>query len=132
MINFENLDEIKLMRTVGANIELAKLCPNKNMKRFSEVVNSEDTEKSFITMMNVILICNKAAEDFEHFKMSTYEPQYVTKEELMFLSEDELGKLCVRALGQIEEDGKTTVEIEPIKNAETEEVKTESTSTTAG
>lgn len=132
MIDFNNLDSIKLMRTVGANIELAKLCPNKNMKRFAEVANSEDTEKSFDTMMKVILICNKAAEDFEHFKNSSYEPQYVTQEELMFLTEEQMGNLCVRALGQIEADGKTSIEIEPVKNAEAEEVKTESTSTTAG
>lgn len=132
MIDFDKLDEIKLMRTVNANMEIARLCPNKNMKRFGEIVNGEDSEKSFESMIQIIMICNKAAEEFEHFKDPTYEMQPVTREELCFLTEEQLGALCVRALDQIKKDGETTIEIEPIKNpVETEEI-TKSTSTTAG
>lgn len=137
MIDFDNIEkslsEIKLMRTVDANMQLCKLCPGNNMKRFAEVANGDDTEKSFNTMMDVILICNRAAEEFEHYKNPSYEMQLVTKEELKFLTEEQLGNLCVRALDQIKKDGETTVEIKPIKNpVEAEENNIESSSTTAG
>lgn len=135
MIDFENiessLENIKLMRTVNANMQLAELCPGHDMKRFSEIVNGDDTTKSFNTMINVILICNKAAEEFEQYKNPQYEMQLVTRDELLFLTEEQLGNLCVRALDQIKKDGKTSIEIEPIKNpVEAEEVA--SSSTTAG
>lgn len=122
MIDYNNLDQIKLMNTVGANMKLADLCPGKNLKRLSEIVDGQDSKKSFETMMDIIVICNEAAEEFEKIKNQDYEMQVVTKEELMYLTEEQLGDLCLRAFGKIKEDAKTSIEIEPIKNAEAEEV----------
>ncbi len=116
-------------RTVWANMELAKLCPGKNIQRIDDMLASSDTEEQFDTMINIIQIMNKAYIR----KYSKLEPdkEYnaVTREELLDLDEEELANLALLAMGKFYEDGKVTVLAEPKKEAAEE---TESSSTTAG
>ena len=116
-------------RTVWANMQLAKLCPGKNLQKFDDVMNIEDTEKQLNTMIDIIQIMNKAHERKAKFYDPNHEENLVTTEELLNLGEEELGNLTLMALGQFKEDGKVTVEAEPKKD-EAEE--TELSSMTAG
>ena len=116
-------------RTVWANMELAKICPNHNIQTLDALLSQDDTEKQFLTMMNIVEIMNKAYIR----KYSKLEPSAkynaITREEMLDLDEEELGNLCLIAMGKYKEDGEVTVEAEP-KKEEAEETK--STSTTAG
>lgn len=117
-------------RTVWANMQLAKLCPGNNIQKLDELLTNPDTEKQFNSMMDIIEVMNKAFIR----KYSKLEPESeykaITREEMLDLDEDELGKLTVLAMGKYKEDGEVTVEVEPTKKEEAEE--SESLSMTAG
>ena len=116
-------------RTVWANMQLSKLCPGKNLMKFEDIMNIEDTEQQLNVMMDIIQIMNKAHERKAKFYDPNHVEKLVDREELLNLDEQILGNLTLTALGQFQEDGKVTVEAEPKKD-EAEE--TRSPSTTAG
>jgi len=128
-----NLNELKFERTVWAERKLAKLCPNNNIKLFGKVFDSEDTDKQFDAMEEIIIIMHMAYERKQKFLGNEFESIEVTKEMLDNLDEDELTALAMRAFKDFKQDGEVTVEAEP-KKEEAEEIPqtTESTSTILG
>ena len=125
-----DLDSLGFERTVWAERKLAKLCPGNNIKRFNEVLATEDTDAQFEAMETMILIMHEAYERKQKFLNTNYESKELTKDMLELLSETELADLTVRAFDSFKKDGEQTVEVEVIKNTNTEVV--ESISQTAG
>ena len=113
-------------RTVWADIQLAKLCPGKDLKKMDQLLSSDDSEKMFNSMMDVIEIMNKAF--IRKAKRIEPEIEYkaITREELLDLDEQILSKLCLLALGQFEEDGEVSIVTEP-KKGKAKEKKSSST-----
>ena len=130
MINF---DDLKFERTVWAERKLAKLCPNNNIKQFGSVFDSEDTDKQFDAMEEIIIIMHMAYERKQKFYGNEFEHIEVTKEMLDNLDEQALTNLAMRAFKDFKLDGEVTVEAEPKKEgAEEIPQKAESTSTILG
>lgn len=112
MIDFNNL---QFERTVWAERKLAKMCPNNNIKLFPELLQTEDTDKQFEVMEEMIIILHMAYERKKRFEHEEIENIEITKEMLDNLTEDELTKLAVKAFDSFKKDGEVTVEAEPKK-----------------
>ena len=109
------IEEIKFARTVAADIELAKLCPNNNISLLNKLIIGPDTPTVMQNIMKIIVILSEAYENKRHFQDPDYEPDPVTIEELMYYTEDDLMMLSNIALASFQEEGKTFVEAEPKK-----------------
>ena len=120
-----NIDDLKFERTVWAERQLAKLCPNNNIKLFEQALNTEDTTKQFDLMEDMIIIMHQAYERKMKFLGENYEPIELDREMLEYLNEEELSALAVRAFHDFKIDGEVTVEAEP-KKEEAEAPQTES------
>lgn len=112
MFKFEDL---KFERTVWAERQLAKLCPNNDIKKFNDMLETDDTVKQFDLMEDMIIIMHQAYERKKKFLGEEFEHIEVTREMLEMLNEDELSALAVRAFDDFKTDGKVTVEAEPKK-----------------
>ena len=121
-----NIDDIKFERTVWAERQLAKLCPNNNIQNYQNVLATEDTTKQFDVLEEMILIMHEAYERKMKFLKEEYEPIELTRELLECFTEEDLANLATRAFADFKLDGKVTVEAEPIKKGKAE-VQTEST-----
>lgn len=127
-----NWKELKFERTVWAERQLAKMCPNNDIKQFNNMLNSDDTIKQFDLMEDMIIIMHQGYERKAKFLGEEFEPVEVTKEMLEMLNEEELSALAVRAFDDFKTDGKVTVEAEPKKEEAEGVQQIESTSTIPG
>ena len=109
------IEEIKFARTVAADIELAKLCPNNNIALLNKLIIGPDTPTVMQNIMKIIVILSEAYENKRHFQDPDYEPDPVTIDELLYYTEDDLMMLSNIALASFQEEGKTSVEAEPKK-----------------
>jgi len=119
MINF---DELKFARTVWAERQLCKLCPGNNIQKFEELLSTEDTDNQLHTLERVIVIMHEAYDRKEKFLNPEHECTELTEEMLENLTEDELSKLALKAFSDFKIDGEVSVETEPIKKDEAEEL----------
>ena len=110
-----DLKTIKFARTVKADMELAKLCPNNSIKNLKAYVSGGDTPTNLQHIMNVIVVLSQAYEEKKHFEDPSYEMNPITYEELLYYSEEEVLHLSNIAFIDFNEDGKTTIEAEPKK-----------------
>lgn len=108
--------EIKMARTVWANMELAKLSPGNDIKRIMEVLNSDDFTVQMNATVKIILILNEAFVRKEKANDPEAEKYLVTEDELFNATEDELGEALNFALETFKKDGEQTVIAEPKKS----------------
>ena len=120
-----NWSDFCFERTVYANIKLSKLCPGGDIAKLGEVLEDDDTEKQFNSMINIVLICNEAY--IRKYKRIEPEKEYksITREDLLDMDEDTFMNVVMIALGKVDEDGEGTVLAEPKKD-EAEETKSSS------
>jgi len=118
MADFD-FQKYRFERTVWANMELAKMCPGNNIAKFEEMMKGDDTVEKLNQMMDIIMIMNKAYERKAKREDPNHEENLITRDMLLDLDEDTLGKVSLAALGQMKADGEVTVEAEPKKNEET-------------
>lgn len=109
------MKDIKFARTMWANIQLAKLCPNNDINRLGDVVSTNDFVAQVDTMMSIIQILNESYERKAHFEDDSHEVDIITREELENLNEAELTLLVNKAFEVFGIDGETTVETVPEK-----------------
>lgn len=107
MANFE--------RTVWADRELAKLCPNNDIKRFGEVVTSDDFTKQIDVIISIIRILNEGYERKAHFLDKDHEINVISVEYLENLSEEELAEISNEAFKCFNEDAKTEINTKSTK-----------------
>lgn len=122
-----NINEIRFERTVWAERQLAKLCPNNNIQKFQEVLATEDTTKQFDALEDMILILHQAYERKMKFLGKKFEPIELTREVLECFNEEDLANLATRAFADFKIDGEVTVDIEPTKKEKAEAKEAEST-----
>lgn len=108
--------EIKMARTVWANMELAKICPGNDIKRIMEVLNDDDFTVQMNATLKIIMILNEAYERKEKLNDPNYEMNIITEDELLNTTEDELGTALNMALETFQKDGEQTVIAEPKKS----------------
>lgn len=122
-----DINEIRFERTVWAERQLAKLCPNNNIQKFQEVLATEDTTKQFDALEDMILILHQAYERKMKFLGKKFEPIELTREVLECFNEEDLANLATRAFADFKIDGEVTVDIEPTKKEKAEAKEAEST-----
>lgn len=111
--------EVHFIRSVWAERQLAKLCPNNNISKLDEVLATEDFDKQISTIERIIIILNEAYCRKEKFLNPNFDEKPITIEELDCLTEDELMELSNKAFESFSDDGKVEIEIEP-KNEKAE------------
>lgn len=114
--------EINFERTVWAERQLAKLCPNNNINKLGEVFATEDFDFQIDTIEKMIVIMNEAAERKARFLDNSHEINVITIDELECLTETELMELSNQAFSVFYEDGKTEIETE-LKKAKADQTK---------
>lgn len=115
--------EIKFERNVWAERQLAKLCPNNDIRKIQEMLATDDFDKQINLIEKMIVIMNEAYERAEHFRNRDHEINVITPEEIDFLTEQELSDLTDRAFADFFKDGETEIETTPKKGkAETKSI----------
>lgn len=108
--------ERKFMLTVGASQDVAKLCPDNDLKRMGELMQG-DYVSITDNIMQLIVTLNSAYEAAQAYETPGYTPAPLTLEQLRTLTPAQLKALEKEALAAFVADSTPTVEIEPDKDA---------------
>lgn len=106
--------EVGFALTVGASIEISKLCPDNDITRIDEVLGS-DYVKNLETTVKMILLMNKAFVSVE--KLEGREADSVTEEEVLSLTPRKISEVTQAMMDAFKSDSKGEVEVES-KNGE--------------
>lgn len=111
--------EIKFLRTVWAVNEIAKVCPQNNIGKFSQTLKSESTITVNENWAAFIVALNAGYEMAQKYEDKDYVPNPLTADELYTLSEEDFSTLIAEAtqawFGDVQ-----TVEVEPAKGKKNE------------
>lgn len=107
--------EIGFRRTVGANCEIAELCPNGDLTKIDEVLTGDNYAKSINLAAGAMLALNKWFEEAQCFDDPEHKKNPLTMAEIMMLEPEDFNALWADALKAWTEDAKTTVEAEAPK-----------------
>ena len=108
--------EIRFMRTVLANCEIAKECENRDIANFDKLLQG-DTATSYHAQAIFILALQKGWEMHEKFNNADYTPVYLTEEELMLLDPVEFNDLMEEAFRVFGADAAQEIEVQETKEA---------------
>lgn len=118
--------------TISASIEVAELCPDKDISKLGELFKEESFKNSVIQTVKLAAILSKANEEAVAYDGSRKPEKPLTEGELLSLTQDkfyavkdEIVKACIG-------DAARTVEIEPPKKKETKKKTGKSPSTGPG
>lgn len=106
--------EVGFALTVGASIEISKLCPDNDITRIDAVLGS-DYVKNLETTVEIFLIMNRAFVAVE--KMEGREADEITREEILTLTPRKLNEVTRSMMAAFKSDSKGEVEVES-KNGE--------------
>lgn len=114
--------EVRFMRTVMANCEIAQICKNHDLAKFDELLTSGDTIVSVNAQATFIVAMAKGWEMHEKFENPDYVMNVVTSDELMMLDPEDFSNLFTEAINAFAGDGAVTVEAEEVKTKKEETV----------
>lgn len=106
--------EVKFLKTVKGTSDIAKLCPNNDIKLIGNVFGGDDIEAMQNAMAVCIVAMNEGYEYNKKWEVEGYEPNPLTLEEVMYLDHDVFLPLFSEAMKCFRND-KQTVEVEPPK-----------------
>lgn len=106
--------EVGFALTVGASIEISKLCPDNDITRIDEVLGS-DYVRNLETTVKMILLMNKAYVSVE--KLEGREADQITEEEVFSLTPKMITEVTKAMMEAFKGDSKGEVEVE-VKNGE--------------
>lgn len=109
--------EINFRRSVQANCEIADICPDKDISKFNVVING-DYRTAQTAAAHFMAAMNKAYEDYANFIDPKHKANPITERQLLMLDNEDFNNLFVEALRVFADDGKVTVEAEPVKKKE--------------
>lgn len=106
--------EIRFMRTVKINFEIADFCPEGKIEKIGDLFTGTDSE-TISNMVGFIQLMHKGYEDYKKYEDPSYVPEGLSTEDLMYLPYDQMQQLFVEAT-QAFFGVKQTVEVEPSKS----------------
>ena len=112
--------EIKFLRTVKATADLAKLCPDGNIERMSELFNG-DLSTTWETGAKIIHFLNEGYEMNRHCMDRSYQPKVLGVDEIMYLDDKTFTDLMNSAMSSMGVGAETTIELEESKTKEQED-----------
>lgn len=108
--------EVRFFLSTGAMKEIASVCPEGDLKRIGDVM--ESTEGMFDTVAKMAASMSKWYELSQAFEHSGYKGVALTYEECLVLSPDEFSELTKEVMDAFRTGRKTEIETEPIKKKE--------------
>lgn len=111
--------EINFLRTVKTTCDLIELCPDNDLDRMQEIFTGplDKVQKNAAILIHSL---NEGYEMNKHFENPEYEPNIISVEEIMYLTQEEYGDLLNAAM-QSFNDVETTVETEKSKKKKQQE-----------
>lgn len=105
--------EINFLRTVKTTCDLAEICPDKDINRLGEIFNGSigDAQKNAAILIRSL---NEGYEMNKHFDNPDYQPNIISIDEILFLSQEEYTELLNEAM-KVFSNVETTVEAEKSK-----------------
>ena len=104
--------EIGFALTVGASIEISRLCPDNDISRIGEALGS-DYVKNLETTIKMMLIMNKAFVGVE--KMEGRKADEITEEEILLMTPKQISEVTEFLMTSFKDDSKGEVEVESKK-----------------
>lgn len=101
---------IQFAMTVGASLEIAKLCPDGDLQRVAELFGSDNYIKTVETSIKLMKVMNDAFVGIE--KLNGREADVLTEEELLLLTPAELADATQELLKAFMSDTKGEMDIE--------------------
>ena len=110
--------EYGFLYSVGAEQEIARLCPGEDLKRMREILagTTAETIGAGVEMLCILSRWHEKARALE--EGAGYEPKPLTSEELLLLPKVRFKELQGEALQAVLRDNGRTVEAEPAKKDE--------------
>ena len=112
---FLNGRDVKFKFTVGASFEIADLCPEgkiENIEKLWQGTYRENAENE----IQFMIALNKGYIDAQKFIDPKFADKPLTKEELLYLDNNEYQKLSQEALAAYLGDSKRKVDTAPVKS----------------
>ena len=109
--------EIRFLRTVKTTSDLAKLCPDKDIDRISEIF-SGSVDSILENGAKVIHFLNEGYEMNEYLNNPDHKPNIISEEEIMYLDEQTFTDLLTDAMNSLSNGLEQSVELEPTKKNE--------------
>ena len=106
--------EVKFLRTVKATSEIAKLCPDQDIERIGELF-SGTLPTTLETGAKIAHYLNEGYEMNKHFEDPDYEPNIISVEEIMYLTDSVYTELMQAALNSMNNGAEVTVETQKSK-----------------
>lgn len=106
--------EINFALTIGASIEIAKLCPDGDLRRIGEVVGGDNYIKTVETSMKMMKIMSDAYVGIE--KLNGRNADSISEEEILLLTPAELSEVTNALIAVFVADSEGEIEVES-KNA---------------
>ena len=117
-----NGKEIGFRRSVSANCRLADIAPGHDIGRFfKEKILSINYAEAQRAAAQLIAAMNEGYELYQHFIDPAHVPDPVQPEALLSLDEATFNALYQEAINAYNNDGKTTVEVQPSKGKKTKQ-----------
>lgn len=108
---------IQFAMTVGASLEIAKLCPDGDLQRVAEIFGSDNYIKTVEISIKLMKVMNEAYVGIE--KLNGRNADALTEEELLLLTPAEMSSATEELLSVFKSDTKGEIEVES-KNAKKE------------
>ncbi len=112
--------EIKFLRTVLANCEIAKICENRDISNFDKLLQG-DTPTSYNAQCVFVCAMQKGHEMHEKFENPDYEPMYLSVDDLMLIDPESFNELVEEAFKVFAGDAYQEVETQEPKEAKKNE-----------
>lgn len=106
--------EIKFLRTVKINFDIAKICPDQKLEKMDLLFN-DDSAESLKNMIKFVQLMNQGYEEFKRYEDPSHEIKIITEEEMMYMDFNDMTELFQEAVNAFL-GIKQTVEVEPSKS----------------
>jgi len=106
--------EIKFLRTVKINFDIAKICPDQKLEKM-DLLFTDDSAESLKNMIKFVQLMNQGYEEYMHYGDPTHEIKIITEEEMMYMDFSDMSELFQEAVNAFL-GIKQTVEVEPSKS----------------
>ena len=115
-------EEYGFSLTVGASAEIADLCPDGDLNRMNEVLESRYSKAIDFTASFIVAMA-KGFDDARRYAGEEITHKPLTADMVKALPSDVFGKVQAAALAAFKEDTRSTVEVAPSKKEENRQVK---------
>lgn len=111
--------ERKFRLTVGAAIEIANLCPDKDLRKIGELLEKPFSEATD-TIVKMIAAMSAGHESYMQYMDPGYAPTPLTEQEIMILHAKQLAELRKEALAAFSKDAVHDLDLDTSKKKEPE------------